>query len=103
LGTQIQNQQSSSQSLQMSVLNSDPILQMFDQSFQFKDMCFDLINQQSSMEDLKAEFLEFYTKSIDQLDHFFSASLKIKEAPLPLNTLKKPVLCKPFCQLLLIY
>jgi len=57
---------------------NDPILQMFLQSKENKDIALDYLNQEAIMEDLKKEFINFYMHSIDAVDELFLENFNLK-------------------------
>ena len=65
----------------------DPILQMFLQSKENKDLALDFLNQESLMEDLKTEFTHFYILSINAVDNFFLNELQMEsQSPLKVDS-----------------
>lgn len=64
--------------LSSSSVDNDPILDMFVQAKENKDMALDFLNQEAQMEDLKREFTQFYIRSIDAIDDFFIGNLQQK-------------------------
>lgn len=59
-------------------VDNDPILDMFVQAKENKDLALDYLNQEAQMEDLKREFTQFYIQSINRVDDFFIGNLQNK-------------------------
>lgn len=58
----------------------DPILQMFLQSKENKDLALDFLNQEALMDDFKNDFMSLYMHSLNAVDNFFLNELQ-KQAP----------------------
>ncbi len=50
---------------------NDPLFRMFLQSKESKDSALDYLNREGNVEDLKREFLTFYSYSLEAVDELF--------------------------------
>jgi len=57
---------------------NDPILQLFLQSKENKDIALDYLNQEAAVDDLTREFINFYKHSIEAVDELFLDNFNTK-------------------------
>ncbi len=74
---------------------NDPILQMFLNSKENRDLALNYLNKEAVMEDFKTHFISFYRKSLDAVDELFLENFN-KKCEISSPKTKKKVAGNPF-------